>query len=471
MSMLPRLRPKKFYDLVIEVAIVRPGPIQGDMVHPYLKRRAKIEPVTYEKPEMEAVLGKTEGVPLFQEQAMRIAIVAGGFTPDEADRLRRSMATFRRMGGMDKFETKLIDGMVANGYSRDFAQRCYRQIEGFGSYGFPESHAASFALLVYVSAWIKCVHPAVFAAALLNSQPMGFYAPAQIVRDAADHGVRIRPVDVNHSDHDCTLEADPQSTGGLALRLGMREVKGLSQKVSEKLMDAREAGYASPLDVLRRAAVDRGDLARLADADAFGSMKLDRRRAGWAVAGLEDEDLPLFATDLRVEPAAALPRMALGDQVAEDYAITGLSLKRHPMALLRPLFGRTRIVETRQLATLPVGRRVQVAGLVLVRQRPGSGNTIFMTIEDETGIANLIVWAAIYEKFRRIVLGGALVVATGRLQRERESIHVVVEDLVDRRDVLRQLRTLEERDREAERPERSDPDLPDAFRRRSRDFR
>jgi error-prone DNA polymerase len=441
------------------------------MVHPYLRRREGKEKVVYPKPELEKVLGKTLGVPLFQEQAMRVAIECAGFTPGEADQLRRAMATFKFTGGVSKFKDKLVNGMVQRGYEKEFAERTFSQLEGFGSYGFPESHAASFALLVYISAWIKCCHPAIFAAALLNSQPMGFYAPAQIVRDAADHGVRIREIDINHSDWDCTLEPDAQSTGGLALRLGLRQVKGLSQAVAEQLMKERGDGYASPLDALRRAGIKRGDLALLADADAFGSIGLDRRRAGWVVAGLEEDDLPLFATDLRVEPTAVLPRMALGDQVAEDYSITGLSLKRHPMALLRTLFGDERIVAARQLGVLPVGRRVSVAGLVLVRQRPGSGETIFMTIEDETGIANLIVWSSVYERYRRIVLGGSLVVATGRLQREQEVIHIVVEKLTDRRDILRQLRTLDDPGGDAMRPERSDADLPEEFRRRSRDFR
>jgi error-prone DNA polymerase len=472
MSMLPRLRPRTFYDLVIEVAIVRPGPIQGDMVHPYLKRRDKLEPVNYQKPELEAVLSKTLGVPLFQEQAMRIAMVAGGFTAAESDRLRRAMATFRRAGIIHEFEQRLIEGMVRNGYDREFAERCYQQIEGFGSYGFPESHAASFALLVYDSAWIKCRYPAVFAAALLNSQPMGFYAPAQIVRDAAEHGVKIRPIDVNHSDWDCTLEPDPDSTGGVALRLGMRQIKGLSQAVAEALMEKRTSFYAGPLDVLRRAEIRQADLARLADADAFRSVGLDRRRAGWAVAGLEADSLPLFATDMRPEPAIALPRMALGDQVAEDYAVTSLSLKRHPLALLRPLLADARILPACRLATAPVDRRVHVAGLVLVRQQPGTAKgTIFMTIEDETGIANLIVWPGVYDLYRRIVLGGALVVASGRLQREREVIHIVVEKLVDRHDLLRRLRTLDDGDGEATGLERADPALAEGFRRLSRDFR
>jgi error-prone DNA polymerase len=380
------------------------------------------------------------------------------------------MATFRRAGIIQEFETKLIEGMVRNGYSRDFAQRCFHQIEGFGSYGFPESHAASFALLVYVSAWIKCHFPAAFAAALLNSQPMGFYAPAQIVRDARQHGVHIRPIDINHSHWDCSLEPDPDSEGGVALRLGLRQIKGLAQKLAERLVAARGSGYAEPEDLLRRAQLTRADLARLADADAFGSLALDRRRAGWKAAGLEEETLPLFARASRAEPETHLPRMALGDEVAEDYARTGLTLKTHPMALLRPHLGS--VVPAQALDSIAVNRRVSVAGLVLVRQQPGSAKgTIFMTIEDETGIANLIVWPAIYEAFRRVVLAGSLVVATGRLQREGLVVHLVVERLEDRGDVLRTLRTLDDRPGETLRPERSDAALPDEFRRLSRDFK
>jgi len=443
MSMLPRLRPRKFYDLVIEVAIVRPGPIQGDMVHPYLRRRSGAEPVSYPSDKLREVLWKTEGVPLFQEQAMRIAIVAGGFTPSEADQLRRAMATFKNPGKVSRFEDKLIEGMVANGYDRDFATRCFRQIEGFGTYGFPESHAASFALLVNVSSWIKCHHPAVFAAALLNSQPMGFYAPAQIVRDAREHGVVVRPADVNRSDWDCTLERDPASTGGLALRLGLRAVKGVGLAAMRALMKARGAGYDSPYAIWRRAGLGPSVLAALAAADGFRSVGLDRRAAEWAVKALDDAPpLPLFgaggeAAERLPEPAVSLPTLGLGEHVMLDYATLGLSLKAHPMALLRPLFDREGVVPARRLAQLAAGRRISVAGLVLVRQRPGSAKgVIFITLEDETGIANLVLWPALFERFRRTVLTGALLTATGRLQRESSVIHLVVDRLTDRSERL-----------------------------------
>jgi error-prone DNA polymerase len=432
MTMLPRLEPKCFYDLVIEVAIVRPGPIQGDMVHPYLRRRAGKEPVDYPLPELEAVLGKTLGVPLFQEQAMRIAIVAGGFTPAEADRLRRAMATFRRTGEVTLFRDKLVDGMVARGYRRDFAERVFHQIEGFGEYGFPESHAASFAHLVYVSAWLKCHHPAVFGCALLNSQPMGFYAPAQIVRDARDHGVEVRPVDVNASQWDCTLEP---SAGGLALRLGFRLVDGLAQADAGRLVAARGSGYASPHALWRRAGLGRRALEGLARADAFVGMGLTRREASWAVRAFAAPPPPLFAA-AGVEvpaagPPAALPAMSLGEEVTEDYAALRLSLKAHPLALLRASLAHAGVIPAAQLGRRFAGL-VSVAGLVLVRQRPGSASgVIFMTLEDETGVANIVVWPKIFEQYRASVLTGRLLRADGRLQREGEVIHVVAERIGD----------------------------------------
>jgi error-prone DNA polymerase len=438
MSMLPRLKPRTFYDLVIEVAIVRPGPIQGDMVHPYLRRRSGQETVAYPKDELRQVLEKTLGVPLFQEQAMRIAIVAAGFTPAEADRLRRAMATFRKLGEVSSFKDKLIEGMVERGYDRDFAARCFHQIEGFGTYGFPESHAASFALLVYVSSWLKCHHPAAFAAALLNSQPMGFYAPAQIVRDAREHGVVVLPPDINLSAWDCTLAPDAASTGGLAVRLGLRAVKGVGQDAMARLVAARAAGYDSAYAIWRRAGLGPAVLAALAAADAFRSIGLDRRAAEWAVKALDDAPpLPLFAAggeaaERLPEPAVALPALGLGEHVMLDYATLGLSLKAHPMKLLRPQFARERVVPSCRLAHLPIDRRYAVAGLVLVRQQPGSAKgVIFITLEDETGIANLIVWPAMFERFRRVVLAGALITATGRLQREQTVTHLVVDRLVD----------------------------------------
>jgi error-prone DNA polymerase len=561
MTMLPRLRPKCFYDLVIEVAIVRPGPIQGDMVHPYLRRRSGLESVSYPSAALKGVLEKTLGVPLFQEQAMQIAIVGAGFTPSEADRLRRAMATFKRVGTIHTFRDKFIDGMVKNGYERAFAERCFKQIEGFGTYGFPESHAASFALLVYVSSWLKCHHPEVFACALLNSQPMGFYAPAQIVRDARDHGVSVLPVDVNASDWDCTLEVpaapevqdfaplsaaaplspsgstpgcpvderclgldardehwsnprlslpgltrqsmpdvghlasdrsmDPRvkpggdnqggdrgvngqrfrcppgqggdNQGGArvaddqagvaaalrrALRLGFRQVKGLKQEEMTRLAARRAGGYVDLADLRRRAEVSASALDRLARADAFRSLTLDRRGAIWRAIGLDrtghELDLPpLFAwaagRTVRPEPAVALPTMTLGQEVVEDYANLRLTLRAHPLALLRGLLPE-RVVKAERLAAIEAGRRVEVAGLTLVRQRPGTASgVIFITLEDESGIANLVVWPAVFERFRRVVLGAQLMMVRGRLQKEGIVIHVVAEQLIDRTDLLRRL--------------------------------
>jgi error-prone DNA polymerase len=449
MSMLPRLKPECFYDLVIEVAIVRPGPIQGDMVHPYLRRRNGEERVEYSSKELEAVLGKTLGVPLFQEQAMQIAIVAAGFAPAEADRLRRAMATFRRMGTIHKFRNKFISGMIARGYTPDFAERCFRQIEGFGTYGFPESHAASFALLVYVSAWIKRHYPAVFAASLINSQPMGFYAPAQIVRDAQDHGVEVRPVDVNHSDWDCTLEPSAASTGGIALRLGFRQATGLAEAEMQTLVARRGNGYPDVAELYRRAGLKRGTIEALARADAFGSLRLDRRATLWAALRIDRAaPPPLFAwadgRTERPEPPVTLPAMSLGEAVAEDYRSLSLSLKAHPLALLRPLLAATPsrrpILRAADLSHTPDGRNVAVAGLVLLRQQPGTASgVIFMTIEDESGVANLIVWPDVFERHRRVVLGCPLIVVEGRLQREGIVVHVIAERLVDRGDLLRSL--------------------------------
>jgi len=454
MTMLPRLKPRSFYDLVVEVAIVRPGPIQGDMVHPYLRRRNGEEKVQFPSDELRRVLGKTLGVPLFQEQAMRIAIVAAGFSPSEADRLRRAMATFRKNGDIHLFHTKMVEGMVGRGYERAFAERCFKQIEGFGTYGFPESHAASFALLVYVSAWLKCRHPAVFACALLNSQPMGFYAPAQIVRDARDHGVTVLPPDVNRSDWDCTLEADPESAAGdtmapdalcrgwPALRLGLRQIKGLSETDAGRLMAARVTGpgradYADPRDIWRRAGVSRGGLEALARGDAFGSLGLTRRAALWAVRALGPEPLPLFAAagtaETGAEPPVALPEMAIGEQVAEDYAALRLTLKRHPLALLRDRMAAAGAVPAESLTWSRDGQALRVAGLVLVRQRPGSAKgVIFMTLEDETGIANVVVWPDMFERYRREVMAGRLVLVEGRVQRQETVIHLVAARLIDR---------------------------------------
>jgi len=455
MTMLPRLRPRMFYDLVIEVAIVRPGPIQGDMVHPYLRRRQGKEKVTYPSQELEEVLGKTMGVPLFQEQAMKIAIVAAGFTPGEADRLRRAMATFRRVGTIGTFQTKMIEGMAKNGYDRDFAERCFRQIEGFGEYGFPESHAASFALLVYASSWIKARYPDVFCAALLNSQPMGFYAPGQLVRDAREHGVEVREIDVNLSEWDAVLEPGTPAAGRLhhrhrdmgktvqsdkAVRLGFRLIKGLREDDMARLIGLRGRGYDSVRDVWLRTGLGRAVLIRLAEADAFRSLGLDRRTALWAAQGLEQggeaERLPLFdaadQANLRKEPDADLPPMPLGEQVVADYRSLTLSLKAHPVSFVRAALSASRVTPCTFLESLPSGRRVVVAGLVLVRQRPGSAKgVIFMTLEDEGGIANVIVWPKVFEKYRALVLGSRFVKVSGRIQSEQGVIHVVADHVED----------------------------------------
>ena len=429
MAMLPRLKPATFYDLVIEVAIVRPGPIQGDMVHPYLRRRQGREAVEYPSEELRQVLRKTLGVPLFQEQVMRIAIVAAGFTPTEADQLRRAMASFRNPGTIHSFRDKFIEGMTGRGYTRDFAERCFRQIEGFGEYGFPESHAASFAHLAYVSSWLKCHYPAVFACALLNSQPMGFYAPAQIVRDARDHGVEVRPADVNDSDWDCTLEAagdDP-----LALRLGLRRIRGLKEDDAGRVTAARGEGYCSPLDLWRRTSISPAVLKRLAGADAFTSMGLSRRQAAWAVRAMNEAgSLPLFdqlesARSSRPEPA--LPTMSVGEQVAADYRTTGLSLKHHPVALLRRRLDERRVLPAKDLERLSDGDRAVVAGIVLTRQRPGKGIVMFVTLEDETGTANLVVFPSVYENQRRDTLASRLMMCRGKVQKVDGVIHVIAE--------------------------------------------
>ena len=431
MTMLPRLKPRNFYDLVIEVAIVRPGPIQGDMVHPYLRRRNGEEKVDYPSEELREVLGKTHGVPLFQEQAMKIAIIAGGFTPSEADQLRRAMATFRHTGTIHTFEEKLINGMVANGYDADFAERCFNQIKGFGDYGFPESHAASFALLVYVSSWLKKHYPDVFAAAILNSQPMGFYAPAQLVRDAREHGVEIRPADVNFSDWDNTLEEN--GNGYPALRLGFRQIKGFRENDAVALTDARDGPYRDPADIQHRAGLSDAALERLAKADAYGSMKLGRREALWAVRALPPAPLPLFGDgEHRHDPDVSLPSMAIGEGVTHDYATLRLSLKTHPLALLREELAAAHVTPNERLIRTKDGTRVTVAGIALVRQRPGTASgVIFITLEDETGVANLVVWPKTFEKYRRVVMGARLIRVTGKLQREGIVTHVIADRLED----------------------------------------
>ena len=437
MAMLPRLKPSTFYDLVIEVAIVRPGPIQGDMVHPYLRRRQGLEPVEYPSEELRQVLEKTLGVPLFQEQVMRIAIVAAGFTPAEADQLRRAMASFRNPGTIHRFRDKFIDGMTGRGYDRDFAERCFRQIEGFGEYGFPESHAASFAHLAYVSSWLKCHYPEVFACALLNSQPMGFYAPAQIVRDARDHGVEVRTVDVNHSEWDCTLEG--VGSRPLALRLGLRQIRGLKEEDAARLIAGRGDGYRSPLDLWRRVGIPSAVLTRLAAADAFGSLGLDRRQAAWAVKALNDAGpLPLFESP-GIRPEPALPAMSAGEQVAADYRSTGLSLKHHPVGLLRRRLDERGVLSAEGLEGLSDGDRTTVAGIVLTRQRPGKGIVMFVTLEDETGTANLVVFPSIYETQRRDTLTARLMLCRGKVQKVDGVIHVIAERIHSLNDWLAEL--------------------------------
>ncbi|MCJ2015480.1 error-prone DNA polymerase [Methylobacterium sp. J-076] len=473
MSMLPRLKPKEFYDLVVQVAIVRPGPIQGDMVHPYLRRRSGVEPVVYPAPhpdhgpadELESVLRKTYGVPLFQEHAMQIAITAAGFSPAEADGLRRAMATFRHVGSIGGFAEKFVGGMTHRGYPQDFAERCFAQIRGFSTYGFPESHAASFALLVYASAWMKCAHPDVFLAAILNAQPMGFYQPAQLVRDARAHGVEVRGICVNASDWDCTLE--PGETPRLrAVRLGLRQVSGLPEAAMRRLVRLRANGYASIEGLQAVLALPRNVLERLAEADAFRALGLARRDALWAVRALEGlsrrpddgsherradllaAPLPLFAWHaddglFRHEPEAALPAMAPSETVADDYATTSLSLRGHPVAFFRERLGRIGAMTARAHAdpALTQGAWVTVAGLVLVRQRPGTAKgVVFLTLEDETGIANVVVWKKVFEANRRVAMQARFLAVRGRVQRAGEVVHLVAEGFRDLTESLRDLR-------------------------------
>jgi error-prone DNA polymerase len=515
-TMLPRLKPKCFYDLVIEVAIVRPGPIQGDMVHPYLRRRQGLEKIVYPSEELKHILKKTLGVPLFQEQCMRIAIVAAGFKPSRADELRRAMATFKKVGTIGQFKDEFIGGMLAKNYEREFAERCFSQIQGFGTYGFPESHAASFALLVYCSAWMKCYYPDVFAAAILNSQPMGFYAPAQLVRDAREHGVEVRPADANASEWDHTLEAlnpsPPPSPPGRgspaaavatpsplpggegqgegekpqkqthALRIGLRLIAGLREDDGRRIAAARAAGgpFKSPEDLMRRAKLGLSAMLTLARADAFGSLDLNRRETLWDVAGLEADELPLnvmagrdprvtargqapaiqpthaapepwmAASSAAMTETHAVPQMRDGvmlpplreeEAVAEDYSVFGLSLRNHPMTFFREEMKAKRMAAAADLKTLPNGKFVKIAGLVLFRQRPGTAKgTIFVTIEDETGAANLIVWPKVAESHRRAVFGAKVIFCEGILQKESNVIHVVSRRLDDWTPLLRRLK-------------------------------
>ena len=451
MSMLPRLKPAKFYDLVIEVAIVRPGPIQGDMVHPYLRRRSGIEKVDYPSPapehgdknELFDVLSKTMGVPLFQEQAMKLAIVAAKFTSEDANGLRRAMATFRNVGTIDNFKSKFVDRMVGRGYEQDFAERCFKQIEGFGSYGFPESHAASFAHLVYISAWIKKHHPAAFAAALLNSQPMGFYAPAEIVRDAREHDVETRQVDVNFSDWENTLEVGTR--GSLALRLGFRQVQSFREDWATALVDARRNRFNTVTDVARKAKLSKRALIILAEADSFQSIDRDRREILWEIRRIpDDSDLPLFAAqyveEQPEEEIAPLPVMPLSEHVLADYQMLRLSLKAHLIFFLRDLFRSEGVMSCAEINTARNGSKAKCAGIVLIRQMPGDAGVVFVTLSDETTVANVVVWPKLVEAFRREIMGARLMLVEGKVQRgEGDVVHLVAERIYDRSHELHRL--------------------------------
>jgi DNA polymerase III alpha subunit len=503
MSMLPRLKPQRFYDLVIEVAIVRPGPIQGNMVHPYLRRRNGEEQVAYPSPEVEHVLRRTLGVPLFQEQAMQLAIVAAGFSPGEADQLRRAMAAWRRPGLIDEYRERLIAGMLAKGYTPQFAEQLFEQIRGFGEYGFPESHAASFAKLAYVSSWLKHYYPAAFTAALINSQPMGFYAPAQLIRDAREHGVEVLPVDVNHSAWDCTLEesrqravgsrqegnpspskggarggisdremtnsrmtndkdeeltpnhssfvirhssfVDPpilrspphkgEGTGEVRLRLGLRMLRGLPEAAAKAIIAARTAPFTSLADLTARTGLGKAVVKRLADADAFGSLELNRRAALWQALDqpTKTEDLPLFAALEATDSATpALPQLTPHEEVYADYHAAGLSLRQHPMAFFREQLERMKVTRAADLVLQPHGRSVRVAGLVLMRQRPGTAKGItFVTLEDETGSANLIIRLDTWKKYELPARRASALIAEGRLERKDQVVHILVRRLAD----------------------------------------
>jgi len=440
MSMLPRLRPRNYYDLVIEVAIIRPGPIQGDMVHPYLRRRSGQEPVHYPSPEVKRVLERTLGVPIFQEQVMHLAMVAAGFTPGEADQLRRAMAAWSRRGNLGGFEERLITGMRERGYSEEYAQRIFHQLEGFGEYGFPESHSASFALLVYVSAWLKCYEPAAFTAALLNSQPMGFYAPSQLVQDAQRHGVEVRAVDVQVSDWDCTLERG--DVGRPAVRLGLRQVKGFSAEAAGRLVETRRiAAFESVQDLAERARLDRGDLSALAAADTLASLAGHRHRARWDVAGVEPTT-PLIERVRIPEGVPLLRAPREGEDIVADYANLGLTLRHHPLALLRDHLTDLHLCSARDLHSAPHGVHARTGGLVVTRQRPGSASGVtFVTLEDETGHVNLIVWRNVAERYRRALVGARLLGASGTVQREGEVLHLVVARLYDYSHLLGDLTT------------------------------
>ena len=475
MAMLPRLQPRCFHDLVVQVAIVRPGPIQGDMVHPYLRRRAGLEKVTYPSDALRGVLERTLGVPLFQEQAMQIAIVGAGFTGSEADQLRRAMATFKKHGDVAKFHDKMISGMIARGYEPEFAERCFRQIEGFGTYGFPESHAASFALLVYVSAWIKRHYPDVFICALLNAQPMGFYSPSQLVAEARRSGIAVRPADVSHSGWDSTLEPDPANRDGLhALRLGLRLVKGLAAGEGERIAASRRpSGHGTPwsslADIMRRADVSARSLEAIANADGFASLGLNRRQALWevrALAGQRWQELPLFAHATRrhhdlagEEPAVTLPQAHAGEEVAADYRSLGLSLKDHPVRLLSRPLAKDGWQTSAVAHEARDGQRLRLAGLVTMRQRPGTAKgTVFLTLEDGLHSLNVIIWPKLTETYRDAMLRSQILGVVGRIQREKAVLHFIADQLFNLNGYLRYL------DEDAARNQRG-------TRMRSRDFR
>jgi error-prone DNA polymerase len=439
-NMLPRLRPRIFYDLVVQIAIVRPGPIEGEMVHPYLRRRSGKEPAILPSPapphdpdELKDVLGKTFGVPLFQEQAMKLAITAAGFSNEESNGLRRAMATFRNLGTIQDYKEKFISGMVGRGYDLDFAARCFKQIEGFGSYGFPESHAQAFAKIVYVSAWIKCHHPAIFAAALLNAQPMGFYAPAQIVRDAREHGVKVRAADVNESGWDNGV-AKP-----LILTLGFRQIDGFREAWADAI--TANQPFTSIEDLARRAQLPPRALRLLADADALRSLGFDRREGAWEVRRTPPGELPLFAAatarELAEEPDANLPKMQLGEHIAADYETIRLSLKGHPMQILRPRFEAEGVASSAGITASRNGKLARVAGITLVRQRPGNGKAIFITLEDETGVTNIIMWERTFERYRRAVMSARLMEVRGEVQKSPEGvIHLMAHMVIDRSPLL-----------------------------------
>ncbi|MGB1883797.1 MAG: error-prone DNA polymerase [Gammaproteobacteria bacterium] len=441
MAMLPRLKPACYYDLVIEVAIIRPGPIQGEMVHPYLRRRNGEEPVSYPSEEVREVLQRTLGVPLFQEQVIKLATVAAGFTPGEADQLRRSMASWKRNGGINKFRDKLVEGMQARGYSPRFAEQIFNQIQGFGEYGFPESHSASFALLAYVSSWLKCHEPAAFTAALLNSQPMGFYAPAQLVQDVQRHGIEVRSADVTVSEWDCTLEQTPASRP--ALRLGLRMVKGLAEDAAKAIVAARtESSFRHVQDLAARAKLDKGAVNRLSKAGALKTLAGNRHQANWAAQGVESA-LPVFDGPPEIAEGRPLLRTPTeGENIVADYATTGLTLERHPLALLRPQLSRKRYINAGELARRKHGERIRIAGLVITRQRPGTATgVVFVTLEDETGVVNLIVWSSLVEAQRRELLHSHLMGVNGEVQRDGAVIHVIAHRLFDHSEMLGRLTT------------------------------